>query len=252
MTTIKSNAATVRPRHSFHVSILLHLFPGALAVMVYLATAPLALRRGLPPMLVLSVVALVVLAPVELGHLLIAARRRAGSWSLGSVISFPTPLGAWRYILIVSGLVVLSIAFYALSAPADAWFSHRFMGWLPSWFFYSDLKQYARYSHGVLALTLAVRFVADVVVVAAIEELYFRGYLLPRIPGPAWLAPVLSAGLFAVYHFWQPYNWPSIFCLMLPTAFAVWRFKDVRIGVYTHVTLNLVGFITTAIAFARL
>ena len=252
MTAIEPDASAGSPQHSFPASVLLHLFPGALAVIVYAPAAPLAQRYGLPPLFVLTAVALVVLAPVELGHLLITAKRRTGSWSLRTVVGLRQPQRAWRYVLIVPSLVAMSIALYALSLPLDLWFSHRFLAWLPSWFVYSDIKQYAHYGRGVIVLTLSLRFVADVLVVPHIEELYFRGYLLPRIPGPAWLAPIVNAALFAIYHFWQPYNWPTIFCFLLPMIFAVWYFKDVRLGIYTHVALNLIGFVTTAIAIARL
>lgn len=43
------------------------------------------------------------------------------------------------------------------------------------------------------------------------EELYFRGYLLPRIDRLGWVAPVLGTVLFAVYHFHTPWRYPAIF-----------------------------------------
>jgi hypothetical protein len=122
------------------------------------------------------------------------------------------------------------------------WFARNFMGFLPGWFDYSNLSAYRGLAPGILAATVVARLTADVVVVPIAEELYFRGYLLNRIPGPSWLAPFVDAALFAVYHFWQPYNWPSIFCFSLPMIWAVWRFKDVRISIAAHVLLNLLGF----------
>jgi AcrR family transcriptional regulator len=43
-----------------------------------------------------------------------------------------------------------------------------------------------------------------------VEELYFRGYLLPRISRFGGWAPVINCCLFALYHFWQPFNLPSL------------------------------------------
>ena len=74
---------------------------------------------------------------------------------------------------------------------------------------------------------------------------------MPRIPGPAWIAPLASAALFAAYHFWQPYNWPSIFCFSLPMIVAAWWWKDVRLSIAAHMALNLIGFAAFAVAVLR-
>lgn len=47
----------------------------------------------------------------------------------------------------------------------------------------------------LLAISLS-GFVAPIV-----EELYFRGFLLPRMEHWGWAAPVVNSFLFAVYHF---------------------------------------------------
>jgi membrane protease YdiL (CAAX protease family) len=61
----------------------------------------------------------------------------------------------------------------------------------------------------------------------------------------------VSAALFAVYHLWQPYNWPSIFCFTLPMIWAVARFKGVRLAIAIHVLMNLLGFVTFAALVLR-
>jgi hypothetical protein len=42
------------------------------------------------------------------------------------------------------------------------------------------------------------------------EELYFRGFLLPRIDRYGIWAPVLNTFLFSIYHVWTPWRWPQI------------------------------------------
>jgi hypothetical protein len=74
-----------------------------------------------------------------------------------------------------------------------------------------------------------------------VEELYFRGYLLPRMSRFGWAAPFLNYALFSLYHFWQPYNLPTLFVVSLPMVIGVWKTKNVRVGVYTHILLNTIG-----------
>jgi membrane protease YdiL (CAAX protease family) len=235
-------------KHSLATSVLLHLFPGAALVAAYLLLAPLGMRFGLPPLLTSCILALVIMAPLEIGHLLRLGRQMTGAWTIRGPVTFTKPMAFWRYALIVPAVIAVTILAYALAQPADLWFKHQVMGFLPAWFDYFDLGQFRRLAPGVIAATLIARFLADVVVVSAAEELYFRGYLLPRIPAPAWLAPIVSAVLFAIYHFWQPYNWPSIALFTLPMILAVWWTKDVRISIACHILLNLLGFVVFAVA----
>jgi Type II CAAX prenyl endopeptidase Rce1-like len=67
----------------------------------------------------------------------------------------------------------------------------------------------------VLVATMLVTLLVDGVVNPTVEELYFRGYLLPRLPVAGWRAIPVSAGLFTTQHYWQPENWLLIFVLEL-------------------------------------
>ena len=49
-----------------------------------------------------------------------------------------------------------------------------------------------------------------------VEELYFRGYLLPRISRYGAWAPLLGGLFFALYHGWQWYGFVTV--LLLGTA----------------------------------
>lgn len=247
--TVETSAETTpTTKHSLANSVLLHLAPGAVLAAAYVALAPSGLALGWPPVLVLSLLSLALLAPLELGHLLRLARRETGRWTLRTVVAFPRPMKLWRFGALVAAVLAATIVLYALAQPADRWFARHVMGFLPPWFDYGRPGLYRGLAPSLAIATLAARFVADVVALPAIEELYFRGYLLPRIPAPPALAPFVSGALFAVYHFWQPYNWPSIFCFSLPMIFAVAWLKEVRVSIATHAALNLLGFVAFAAA----
>jgi hypothetical protein len=68
-------------QHTLLRSTVLHLFPGlALATFVVL-TASTFESWGLPALFALVIGIGVVIAPLELGYLVVHARRRTGSWS---------------------------------------------------------------------------------------------------------------------------------------------------------------------------
>jgi membrane protease YdiL (CAAX protease family) len=74
-----------------------------------------------------------------------------------------------------------------------------------------------------------------------VEELYFRGYLLPRLARFGAWAPLVNAVLFTIYHFWQPYAYLSILALMLPFIYLVWWKRNVYLGIAIHCAINIVG-----------
>ncbi len=67
------------------------------------------------------------------------------------------------------------------------------------------------------------------------------GYLLPRMSRLGWAAPFLNCALFSLYHFSQAYNLPTLFVVSLPMVLGVWKTKNVRVGIYTHILLNTIG-----------
>ena len=71
-----------------------------------------------------------------------------------------------------------------------------------------------------------------------VEELYFRGFRMPRLPRQNWAAPVATAVLFSLYHLWTPWGSVSRVTYVLPAFVSVWRQKDLRVSMATHAGTN--------------
>lgn len=78
------------------------------------------------------------------------------------------------------------------------------------------------------------------------EELYFRGYLLPRLARFGKAAPWLNLVLFTLYHLWQPWLYPTILVALTSLVFPVWWLRNIRPGIIIHCSLNLMGGLATA------
>ena len=74
-----------------------------------------------------------------------------------------------------------------------------------------------------------------------VEELYFRGYLLPRIDRFGAWAPLLNLVLFALFHLWTIWLTPVRVVALLPMVYLVWFKRSLYIGIIVHLLLNLVG-----------
>jgi len=231
------------------------LLPGVFITAFYFLAAPLVVRAGYPSLLALLLAILLILIPFELGYLLFEGKRTTGRFSLHTVVLYRDPLPLWNYLLFVPVLLVWMLAVFALLAPVDRYIAHTFFSWLPDWSLpATSLATVSEYPQGVLV----VLFLAELVLSIAgplVEELYFRGYLLPRLPASRTWAPLLNALLFSLYHFFSPWQNLSRIIAILPFVYVVSWKRNIYIGMITHAafntTLNILGMLATLSAVAR-
>lgn len=196
------------------------------------------MAHGYPALFALLLATAGVLIPLELGYLLIQARGAGGT--LRDVIEFREPLPRRQLIIWPIALFVWGILSSALTSRADNAALGLF-SWLPSWYFAGNImKDLAAYSPEVLRTTFILGFVIGGFVGPIVEELYFRGYLLPRMGRLGRWAPVVHALLFSLYHFWTPWQNLSRIALMVPLTYVVWSKRNIYVGMIAHIALNAI------------
>jgi len=72
------------------------------------------------------------------------------------------------------------------------------------------------------------------------QELFARGFLLPRIQQIGAWSPLFNATVFAVFHLASPWNWPVFLLVSLIWAYLVWKLKSMWIGVFAHIGMLLI------------
>jgi CAAX protease family protein len=237
--------------HSAWTSIALHLIPGALLTAVYYVIAPAFMMAGYPAMLPLLVCILVILIPIELGILFYQGRKLNGRWSLQGVVLNRERIPLWQYFVFVPLLLAWGAAVFLLFTRVDYFFIRSFFGWLPRWSMQAiSVASAAAYPPGALLLTTGAAFLLNGVLGPVTEELYFRGYLLPRIPASRVWAPLINALLFSLYHFFSPWQNVTRIVALIPLVYAVAWKRNLYISLITHVLLNILGMISLlALAF---
>jgi membrane protease YdiL (CAAX protease family) len=92
-----------------------------------------------------------------------------------------------------------------------------------------------------MTITFGVAMISSGMIAPIIEELYFRGFLLPRIDRLGVWAVLLNVSLFAFHHLWTPLLNPGRILAWFPIIFIVWRKQNIYIGLYVHLITNLMG-----------
>jgi uncharacterized protein len=226
---------------SIKKSIVLHLLPGAVGVAAYVLLAPLFLQNGYPAILAILVAAGTVIVPLELGYLFIQAKKT----NYSEVIQYREPLTGWQYFLIPLGLVAWGFLASGALSMLDVIIARQLFGWLPDWFFVFDIEQFSAFSREALLTTFWIGLIVNGFLGPIVEEFYFRGYLLPRLPGTRNWAVILNIVLFSLYHFWTPWQLVSRIIWLLPWGFAVERKKNIYLMMIAHVAGNTIGWLLT-------
>jgi membrane protease YdiL (CAAX protease family) len=226
-------------QHSLTRSVLLHLLPGFLIGAGYFALTPLLRTFGYPSIMALMCSLVLILLPFELGYLLYQAKKKNGSFSLRGVVLYRNPIPTWQYFVWVPALFVVMGLIFTLMKPVDAFLQGNLLAWLPG--LESGLE--GGFSQGALIQTYVLVAVFGAVLAPLVEELYFRGYLLPRMAYAGKWSPLLHSLLFGLYHFWTPWMFVTRTLGMLPLVFAVQR-RNLNIGIIVHILVNFLDVIT--------
>jgi membrane protease YdiL (CAAX protease family) len=231
-------------QHSTPTSIALHLLPGVLLAALFYLTGPLALTAGYPAIAAGIVCGAVVLVGGELGWLLHEGHRRTGSWSVAGALPFRPGSFTWRKALLTLGLFAGAFAASIVLGSISGSFKDEFFTWLPEWALNPLPASFLDTGTQTAHVATALGYLVFLVILGPLaEELYFRGYLLPRISRFGAWAPLMNASLFALYHLWKPWDVLTVLAVLGPATYAVWKLKDIRISIAVHVAINATGWL---------
>ena len=240
------------PQHPLWLSAVLSLFPGVALGVFIVGTTPLLKGWGLDPIFALFGGIGLVIVPLELGCLAIVARRTTVSWSPLAVTSYRSRLPLRQLLPMAFGLALWFIfTLIVWTSSLEGWVIDRLPSWVPD-----SILQFAQTSAegdlpptGVIAALLVIAFVFNGLVGPMTEEMYFRGYLLPRIDRYGPWAPVFNTLLFSIYHVWTPWRWPQIAIGFVLLALAAWRTRSIYVSMTAHVTVNIVFLLLLLASF---
>ena len=244
-TTISQNSGAIYEQHSFARTLVLHLLPGALILVFFVAFAPILWGVGFPPAMAVYLATVFVLIPFELGYLIYQARKKGTS--LGNIVLYRQPVPKGQLVLLVVALFVGGSVIGALLQPVDFFVKENLFSWLPSGYdvTYGLYGGVARFSTENLLIMWIFGLLVNVIVGPVVEEMYFRGYLLPRISRFGAWAPLLNTVLFSLYHFFTPFGFVSRIGSFLPVVYGAWWKRSICVSMIVHVLFNFTASVFT-------
>jgi membrane protease YdiL (CAAX protease family) len=238
-------------QHHAFISILLHLIPGiVILAFIFLFsgtyfTELLGVDEELGPVVGYLSAIIFGLIPFQLGTLLLVGRKETGRFTLRGVLSYTEKSKIRQYLIFIPILLAYFLVLFVVVAPLiQPWIVKTFFSWWPQQYNFQLILQEPSVLSGykgILVLVLAY-ILLSCLTGPLVEELYFRGYLLPRMNGYSgkW-APLLNTVLFSVYHFFSPWENLVRIVALYPMVYLVWKKRDIRFGILAHVIVNTIG-----------
>ncbi len=213
-----------------------HFYMGAIITMFYIWISPLIINAGFPGLSVLLVAEVVILAPLVFLHLTISAKTH--SVAIKDTIQFQQKLSPKSFIIWTLLGILACVLVYIPLYPVGLYLKQSWFGWLPEWYFNPS---YGTDNFQLIAKIYLMGIFIDGLIGPIAEELFFRGYLLPRMAYLKNWAPVVNGALFGLYHFWQPHNFIATMAVGIVLSFAAWKTKNVYVAMAIHCTINILG-----------
>jgi len=227
-------------QHSIRLSVALHLTPGILTGIAFFSFAPFAQKMNFPPFVAHAFADLVMLLPVMYGILFYQGFKKNGRLSLEGVVLYRERIPGWQYLVYVPIVIVASVVFLLLAPVSNAIRESLFSWWTSMYDLSLDLSAYSK---STAMISLAINFLVISLIAPITEEIYFRGYLLPRLSRFGFWAVPIHTTLFGLFHTWTPWMVVTRAIGIIPFAYIVQRKQNIYIGMIAHVLFNILDLI---------
>ena len=220
--------------------LALYLMPGVLIATFYYLVAPLMLIWGFPSIFTLSLAIMGVLMPWQLGVLMIKRGPQGKRSLLREILHNQVPVSPKHFILYAVALVLFAgLVYGVLSNTLNQFLKDEVFAFIPDWARIPEVDA----DEPQQTITILSLLIFGNVAGPLVEELYFRGYLLDRTPGTPVRRSLLNAFLFAVYHFWSPWDIVARTLAVAPYAYVTQKTKNLWIAVSAHIGVNMLSSI---------
>lgn len=231
--------------------LLMAFFAPMIFMIIYIWS--LRFKEFVPPFFCFLLISLFVLVPLEIITLLRENKKENGKIGIKCALVYNQKLDKRKAILIV--VVLFCIAGIA-SKFVGTWENSLVMPYVnqhvPDYFIAQNfINQLELYPKSIILITTILFLVANGLVLPITEELYFNGYMLPRLQRFKGFAPVIVTVVFSFYHFWSPWENIRRIIGVLPYVYMVWKKENLYIGIIVHCLCNLVSSIEILIIVFR-
>jgi hypothetical protein len=223
-------------------SIILHIVPGVLIALFMFSFGFVFRKYNLPALLFLQLSIFVVLLPWIIIIFRIYKNREFKK-SIKDLIPYNEKSKWYEYLLFsIIMLVFAGVIMVIMSKTFQPLIKNNLFNWMPSWMDVTDINNNPQnYSPNMLIFVWFFGILTTGIIAPVLEEVYFRGFLLPRINSGIIGMILVEAVLFSLYHVFSLWMVPGRVIAIIPFIYLVIKKKNIKIAIFGHCLLNIVG-----------
>lgn len=223
--------------------LLVLVFAPAIGYLVSFIVLSNLLIHIIPPYLSCLLGIIFVMVPFQLACILITSKKEYGQYSLKSALVFTKKIPKAKFIASILFSIAWATVVFSLLQNIEHGFMFRTVfRFVPDYYKLGDFpNQLNSYPTHILKITAIAALLLNGLVAPIIEELYFRGLLLPRISQYGKFSPLIITVLFSLYHLFSPWENITRIIAMFPYNYLVWKKQNIFIGIITHCIINSIG-----------
>lgn len=237
--------------------LLAFFFPSGFAFFGFRFILPGLVDSGYPKVLMWGVIASIMLLVLAIiGFILIKKEAKALDISIGERLLIKK-IGIKQW-LICLGIMIVGIVLSVLVAPTVDFFKElpglSIPEYMPFWLdpaidpMNTDMDilspDYPLEGNYVVLIVMSIALLLNILA----EEIYFRGWLLPKMQNLGKWSWLVNGSLFALYHTFQLWLFPMLFVISLATTLTVYLSKSILPAFVTHILANFLMGIAGIIA----
>jgi membrane protease YdiL (CAAX protease family) len=227
-------------KHTAIQTILFHLVPGIMQYLVFIfLLIPLSLSLGFSSKFGDQLVVFFAMAPIQFGILLFMAKKTTGTYQITKLMPYKEKSKITEYILFMAIILVWALIVDAIISPLEIRLRDGLFSFIPDSIAIKNAYS-PFFTKDKIIITACLALLTNGIMAPVTEELYFRGFLLPRINLSPAKAVIVNSVLFSLYHFFSPWCFFSRVLMTLPIYYWVMRKKNIRFSIMAHVTANVI------------
>ncbi len=181
--------------------------------------------------------------------------RREGNVSLKSLVPYQQHVGLLLFLslLVISTAIAIFFRDFFQSELLNGLASavrSKIDWWPPSWATFPDNNALGDSLGGWKLSLFALAGTLTIVAASGMQTLYFRGFILPRMPQIGWWTMAINCVLFSVYHLSSPWFWAHFLVYTFIWGVVTYMTRNVWIAVISHMIFNSYMVILSAMNFS--
>ena len=241
-------------KHSGLQTVIMHLWPGLVNLLAIILLTPLASVLGYAEngrLLAGNLMVVVAMVPAQIGFLLYTARKTTNSYNIFKLTPYFEKSKPYEYAIFIVVMILWALGVQALLTPFEHGIRDSLFAFVPESFVLRS-PDYTLTPKALLVFAASFEVLTNGFLAPVTEELYFRGYLLPRINATPFASVIVSAVLFSLYHFFSPWYFFSRVLMMIPMYFWAVKRRNIRFTIMAHIIANVFTSVSFLLSILRL